>query len=229
MVLKKTLSNWLWRSQTDRMLDRKGFANCTLHHDADFLALFREIHAAGTALLGLREMNNIYKLVQTAAPISGDIAEVGVYKGGSARIICQVKGPKHLHLFDTFEGMPEVNTSVDRHKKGDFADTSEEGVRRYLAAFDNVSFHKGFFPQSAAGLHADTAFSFVNLDVDIYDSTLAGLKFFYPRLNQGGLILCHDYRSISCPGVKKAYDEFFADKAEHVVELWDTQCLVIKA
>jgi hypothetical protein len=47
-------------------------------------------------------------------------------------------------------------------------------------------------------------------------------------MTRGGVILSHDYRSISCPGVKQAYDEFFADKPEIIIELWDTQCVVIK-
>ena len=74
----------------------------------------------------------------------------------------------------------------------------------------------------------DKKFSFVHLDVDIYTSTLEALKFFYPRINRGGAILSHDYPG--AVGVKKAFDEFFEDKPEIVIELptGTGQALVIK-
>jgi hypothetical protein len=143
-------------------------------------------------------------------------------------LISSYKGSRGLHLFDTFGGMPEVNASIDLHQRGDFNDTSADSVAKYLAVFPNVVLHPGFFPDSARDLPAETRFCFIHLDVDIYESTLSGLQFFYPRLNPGGYLISHDYSSISCPGVKKAFDEFFADKPEEVIHLWDTQCVVRK-
>ena len=66
------------------------------------------------------------------------------------------------------------------------------------------------------------------MDGDIYESTLEGLRFFYPRMNKGGIILSHDYCSLGFPGVKRAFDEFMSDKPEPVIELWDSQALVVK-
>jgi hypothetical protein len=115
------------------------------------------------------------------------------------------------------------------HEAGDFGDTSLEAVQRYLSSFSRIFFHKGFFPESARELvQKSLVFSLVHLDADIYESTRAGLDFFYPRTVKGGIILSHDYRSLHCPGVKRAFDEFFADKPESVIELWKTQCLVVK-
>jgi hypothetical protein len=111
------------------MLDIKGFKNNTIHYDSVFLDLFMEIYSAERALPGIREMHNIYKIVKQTYKIDGDIAEFGVYKGGSARIIAESKGTKSLHLFDTFEGMPTVNEKIDKHRKSDFADTSIENVK----------------------------------------------------------------------------------------------------
>jgi hypothetical protein len=211
------------------VLRRKGFGNNTLFLLNDFLEPYAGIYARETALLSIHELYNIYWAVKRVAPLPGDLAEVGVYKGGSAKMICEVKGEKKLHLFDTFQGMPETDASIDVHKKGDFSDTSLESVRSYLAGCRNVEFHKGVFPETASNLPPETRFCFVNLDVDLYRSTLDGLRFFYPRMSRGGIIISHDYRSISCPGVKKAFDEFLSDKPETLIELWDTQCLVVKA
>jgi hypothetical protein len=72
----------------------------------------------------------------------------------------------------------------------------------------------------------DRQFSLVNFDVDTYESTKKCLEFFYPRMNPGGVILSHDY--ITAPGVQKAFDEFFVDKPEPVVETAGSQCIVIK-
>ena len=70
-------------------------------------------------------------------------------------------------------------------------------------------------------------FSFVHLDVDLYKSTLDCLKYFYPRVSRGGVIISHDYPNSD--GVNKAFDEFFQDKPEIIIEPFATgQCLIVK-
>jgi O-methyltransferase len=212
-----------------KLIISRMFPNNTIACDKRFLNLFLNIYVEGRAITSLREMNNIYKMVEQTSKIPGDIAEVGVYKGGSAKVIAEFKGERILHLFDTFEGMPDVDAAVDLHTKNDFNDTSLEGVRRYLSHYNNIFFHKGFFPASLEGTDCPTRrYSLVNIDVDIYESTRSCLQFFYERMNRGGILISHDYRSISCPGVKNAFDEFFKNKPEPVIELWDTQCLFVK-
>jgi O-methyltransferase len=70
----------------------------------------------------------IYQLAKQALKIKGDVAEVGVYKGGTAKLIASVfrKTKTKIHLFDTFQGMPDADPEKDFHKKGDFGDTSLE-------------------------------------------------------------------------------------------------------
>lgn len=193
----------------------------------EIINLICKIRTEVEMALGINEAYQIFMAVKSAAKIKGDIAEVGVYQGASAKIICEAKGEKTLHLFDTFEGLPEV-TETDRtvnFKKGDFHYPFER-VKAYLSAYSNVHIYKGLFPKTADGIKNER-FSFVNLDVDIYESTLNSLIFFYPRMNQGGILISHDYSSL--PGVKKAFDEFFKDKPEPIIELSGSQCLVIKS
>ena len=45
------------------------------------------------------------------------------------------------------------------------------------------------------------------MDVDFEESIYEGIKYFYPRLSQGGYIFIHDYNS-SLFGVEKAVDRF---------------------
>jgi hypothetical protein len=72
----------------------------------------------------------------------------------------------------------------------------------------------------------DKLFSFVHLDADLYDSTIAGLQFFYPRMFPGAILICHDY--LTAEGVNAAFTEFFAANPEPVIELTGYQCMVVK-
>lgn len=175
--------------------------------------------------LTYNELYQVYALTKSVEKIKGDIAEVGVYKGGSAKIISKAKGKKTLHLFDTFDGLPDPTKNDDeRHYKGRFA-TQVEEVKNYLKNEKNVFFYVGFFPKTAAPIEKKK-FSFVHLDVDLYKSTKDCLQFFYPRMNKGGVILSHDY--IGTPGVRKAFHEFLKDKPEPIIEMTGTQCLIVK-
>lgn len=171
------------------------------------------------------EAYQIAMLVQKTKKISGDVAEVGVFKGGTAKIIAQLKGKKNLYLFDTFEGLPDRTKHDDAVLyKGRFNVFFEE-VKAYFKNEKGVFFYKGIFPQTAASIE-NKHFSFVHLDVDLYRSTLDSLKFFYPRMSKGGVIISHDYMTIE--GVSKAFDKFFEDKPEAIIELSGSQCLVVK-
>src|SRR4051794_26748289 len=105
----------------------------------------------------------------SAAKIAGDLAEVGVYQGASAKLICENRAAdRELHLFDTFEGLPNPGAQDHGYVPGEYR-CSLESVQEYLAQYRNVRFYKGLFPDTA-GPVADRRFSFVNLDVDLYDS-----------------------------------------------------------
>jgi hypothetical protein len=62
--------------------------------------------------------------------------------------------------------------------------------------------------------------------VDLFESTMAALEFFYPRMNPGAILVSHDY--VEFAGVRRAFDEFFEHKSEPVIELSGNQCLVVK-
>lgn len=205
------------------------------HHvatETGFLDLYGQLLAQGVLIQSLNEAFNLWDLARQTAPLGGAVAEVGVYKGGSARLLCGVKQDRPLHLFDTFGelgGMPATRPDIDTtHRQGDFADSRLPEVRALLDGQPGVHVHPGFFPATASDL-GDLRFSFVHLDVDIYQSTLDGLRFFHPRLLPGGMLVSHDYSYRPTPGVKRAFDEYFAGTGTPVLRLWDTQCVVVKA
>jgi O-methyltransferase len=145
--------------------------------------------------------------------VQGDLAELGVYRGITARLIHHYIPERRLHLFDTFSGFTERGAAdelaatgskvSDRH----FADTSIEAVRRLVAARnDNVVLIPGFFPESVPASLSERKFAFVHLDADLYEPILAGLRYFYPRMDRGGIILVHDYNAWA--GARRAVDAF---------------------
>jgi hypothetical protein len=98
-------------------------------------------------------------------------------------------------------------------------------VRNYLKRYKNVHFYKGIFPSTAAKIR-DRGFSFVHLDLDLYKATQESIEFFYPRMKKGGIMISHDY--ISSSGVRKAFDEYFKDRPEPIIEMSGSQCLIVK-
>ncbi|MDZ4778846.1 MAG: TylF/MycF/NovP-related O-methyltransferase [Planctomycetia bacterium] len=195
------------------------------HKDPAIVRLIRQVRRERRWLVTANEAFLVYSLARSTAKLSGSMAEVGVYQGGSAKMICEAKGETPLHLFDTFEGLPESSAADNHvHVPGQYA-CSLGSVRTYLSGYSNVHFHKGRFPDGTLPL-ANARFSFVHFDVDLYQSTLDCLRFFYERMLPGGVMLSHDYSILA--GVRQAFAEFLADKAEELVELPSTQCLVIK-
>jgi hypothetical protein len=220
----------LIETQPRLFLRLKGLSGHPMAADPAFLQLHARLVRDGEGMQLLAERYNLWAAARRVAGKPGAFAELGVYRGGSARILAAVKGDAPLHLFDTFAGMPAVNPATDgAFRAGDFADGTLARVQSYLAGCTNLHFHPGFFPASAAGLEQENpVFQFVHLDVDLYQSTLDGLRFFYPRLAPGGILISHDYSDPTVPGVRKAFDEFMRGKPEPLVELDATQVLFEK-
>ena len=161
--------------------------------------------------------------------LSGNIAEVGVFKGGSAEIIAKTKQEsKKLFLFDTFEGLPEVDKKDNFCKKGDFSNTSYESVKKNFECYKNVYVYKGVFPKQNSEHVDKETFSLVHIDVDIYQSYKDCLEFFYPRMVHGGIIVLDDYDHEHCKGAKLATDEFLQGKNEKLIWHMFSQVCIIK-
>jgi len=197
------------------------------YHDKEKVTLLKDIaNEDSPFLLNPSELYTIYAFAEFQNRIEGDYAEVGVFKGATAKAICEQKSPdKTLYLFDTFEGLPEVDKIDEEMFAEEQFVASEQLVRDKLSNYTNIEIHKGFFPQDSSDSIADKTFAFVHLDVDIYRSTLDSLRFFYPRLNSGGVLISHDYHAA---GVKKAFDEFCSETQETVIQFSTSQCMIQK-
>ena len=182
--------------------------------------------ARNPVLFSPGELFNIYEQARVMSDQGGAFAEVGVFRGASAKLICEAKGRAPLYLFDTFEGLPgEVGENDGRFKKGMFM-ANEGKVRERLSKYPAVTIYPGIFPNTAEPIK-DLKFSFVHLDVDLYGATKRALEFFYPRMLSGGRILSHDYGQ--CEGVWRAFDEFIVGKPEKLQPMEATQVLLVKS
>jgi predicted O-methyltransferase YrrM len=193
----------------------------------DFPRLWPE--SSKRTLVDEARAQTLYQLARHASRLEGAMAEIGVYRGGTANLLaCVADGAgRTLHLFDTFAGMPETDVKRDLLGAGDFADTSLDQVKRFLRAYKSPDFHQGEFPSTAKGLEGER-FSLVHCDADIASSVEACCEFFYPRLVPGGVIVFDDYGFTSTPGAKTASDAFFADKPEPLLHLVTSQAIAFK-
>ena len=169
---------------------------------------------AGSALPE-RDLGNDYVRLATLellcrrlVDVPGAAAELGVYRGFFARCIDQLMPERTLYLFDSFEGFAEeANASEAFHAA--HRNTAIEKVLAILPYPEKVIVKPGFFPESLEGL--EERFCLVSLDVDFYQTTLDGLRYFWPRLEGGGYLMLHDWGSPKLPGVAKALRDYEAE------------------
>jgi hypothetical protein len=160
--------------------------------------------------------------------VPGERAECGVFSGFGSLFMCRLMRAHRpgydgtgFHLVDSFEGLsaPSVEDAVTlrekpgrgtvavfKHEKGGFV-APIEYARAAMREFPAARIHKGWIPEVLAAL-PDARFAFVHIDVDLYRPTAACLEHFWPRLAEGGAIVCDDYGAPRFPGAARAWDEY---------------------
>ena len=152
--------------------------------------------------------------------LTGELAEVGVMWGGSAKLIKEIFPDSTWHLFDTFTGLPNtIKDGVDpeHYMEGDMM-VDYERVKRFFKDDKEVYFHQGIFPQETGKVIEGKRFAFVHIDVDIYQSTRDAMLALWSLVNINGSIMVHDYPAHN--GVKKAIDELFDGVGTFYVGKW---------
>jgi hypothetical protein len=145
----------------------------------------------------------------------GSVAELGVYGGQSSALLSLYaeKFGRKMYLCDTFNGFAEEQFEADmgEGKKSAFKDVDLETVKSVVGTYSGNRWVVGMFPNSVTDEMRADKFAFVSIDCDIYAPIKEGLRFFWPRMEPGGMIFVHDYASGYWPGATRAVDEFCSE------------------
>jgi len=136
--------------------------------------------------------------------VEGCIVEAGCFQGGSAAkfsLAAKLAG-RRVVLFDSFEGLPEnkeghaksiLGHSIDGWFGGGRFSGSLEAVKHNIATYghlDVCSFVEGWFEDSMPGFSEKACA--IYLDVDLASSTRTCIKYLYPLLVPGGILMSQD-------------------------------------
>ncbi len=212
--LDRNMLEWFYDESKERELYKQAMAATDMEWSDNFTKQCRH--------------HTLQQLVRRvlAQGIEGDLAECGCWKGTSAYQIAaamqEAESGSALHIFDSFEGglsdkknedinarIVQSGQQIEQEKQG-FA-SSEKEVQDNLGGFDFVLYYRGWIPERFPEVE-EQRFSFVHIDVDLYEPTKQSLEFFFERLHMGGVIVVDDYGYTQFPGAKRAVDEFLVGR-----------------
>jgi hypothetical protein len=174
------------------------------------------------------------------AGVEGHIAEFGTMTGRTAEVLAKAMATferrlgyadalhgipeRSLMLFDSFDGLPEVQTEVDRQaphvRAGAWAPGTCRGLgpaelqrvcARHLPS-DRIRIFKGWFSETLPRLKDGTTFALVHIDSDLYESARDVLTWLFERnaYADGCVLLFDDWdcnRASPAFGERKAWSE----------------------
>ena len=195
---------------------REAFKRIDIRQLVPFGEIADRVIRDGRTYLNVDRLYTIWQAVESLPPSARAVAEVGVYRGGSAWFMADAlrRSGREMPFYvcDTFQGHVEVDDSVDGvHRPGvQFTRVKAEKVAKYLREFPFIRMQVGDIRETAPAFAGESAFGLVHLDVDVYPITRFCLDFFGPRVVPGGMMVMDDYGTTTCEGVKRAVDEFTA-------------------
>jgi len=179
----------------------------------------------------------VYEWFLKSLCLPGDIAECGVFTGETSRELVRYLDEnsvgKTLHMFDTFEGLPDLFTAEERENatgdglsRGNFFCPLPDVLRR-MGPSRRFRAHKGLFSETFAGFVEDLCF--IHADADLYQSTVEIIGLAERCLVPGGHIVFDDYRNSDFPGVTWAIDHHLSADRYIIRPLAESiQCCVTK-
>lgn len=172
-----------------------------------------------------------------SADVPGDLAEFGTMTGATAVALARAMsyferqrhrslsdGSRTLHLFDSFQGLPEPTAAPDRESfhvtAGVWKAGSCQGIdarelgrrcRKFLLP-DQIAVHAGWFCDTAPSFAAPRGLSLLHLDCDLFQSTVDVLDACFARglVQEGAILLFDDWncnRASPTFGVRRAWAE----------------------
>lgn len=220
--------------------------------DEKFTGLYtRCLHQTGTVTTPF----NVFQRFQTrldlvkyflaTLDVPGARVECGAYRGATALLLCHAWRSRQMdfrgsdfHLIDSFSGTaasveedyipvrgPDGDTRMEPFFPAGKSDASPEFVRSCFGDFPDVRIHAGWIPGIFSSL-PERDWAFVHIDLTLFEPTLAALDYFYPRLSNGGVIICDG--SPFCPGAQKAWEQFCTRRDVPYIMLGNRESVILK-
>lgn len=201
----------------------RGIAYLGYDNDDEFRKVYAQVPKSST--IQISSYYYLWLLAKQCLSVEGDFWECGVFAGGSAKFLSLVMNgaDKTLHLFDSWEGLPELSDKDHIHFKGEFSNCSLEEVKKTVN-YRYARYHKGWIPKT----FFDNQIAFAHIDVDLYQSVKDCCEYIYPRMTKGGVMVFDDYGHYTTMGAREAVDEFFKNKPENPIPVINGQAFVFK-
>jgi len=176
----------------------------------------------------------LWKLIEESKKLpSGDIIEIGVFRGGSGALIAsQVKEcgiDATVYLCDTFTGTVKVGGNDPFYKNGEHSAGVEICEELFSSMkLDNIKILKGIYPDETGSRINRTEFRFCHIDVDTYESAKDILEYLWYQMVSGGIVVFDDYGFNRCVGVTKYVEEQMRYLDRTVIYNLNGHAIVIK-
>lgn len=163
--------------------------------------------------------------------LPGDYVECGVNKGGMARAAIHYthfspNGDKKFYLLDTYQGTPRHCLRPDETQRNQYEECYQDVVENFRH-FPNVKIIRGEVPGTLSQV-ASEKICFLSLDMNAVDPEIAAIKYFWPKLSSGGIVVLDDYNNIGHEPQKRGFDDFCLKQGKQVLSLPTGQGLIFK-
>ena len=169
----------------------------------------------------------LYVLRQIAiqqAKLHANFAECGVYAGMSMYFVQDLCDKRFIGI-DSFEGVSEPGEFDTDYFKTVKLEIPIDRAKLILEGCRSPELYAGWIPDVFEKIEP-LNYSYVHIDVDLYEPTKDSINYFWPKIVPGGVIICDDYGSYKTIGARKAMDDFFGK--DKILELPTGQGLVWK-
>ena len=236
LVKNERISDCNLGSLRNRRLEKMGGSYPVLNYDYEKEALLDILKVENYTMCSYERLLSLWAQVRFLDNLSiqGDLVECGTWKGGCCGIMAlahlKTGNPyRKIHLFDSFQGLPEPSESMDGQKAIDYAMGKGSGkcepIGKCVATLEDnkellqkiirypedlLSYHVGWFQNTLPIAKENVnSIALLRLDGDWYESTNICLECLFDKIVPGGFLVIDDYGHWD--GCRKSVDEFLVN------------------
>lgn len=197
-------------------------------NDKIFFSIYEEFNKLTemTSSIDTALYARLYILRQLASQQSnrGNFAECGVYAGMSMFFVADLCKNNFIGI-DSFQGVSKPSRHDTEYFKHHDLSIDIKYTSSFLKNFKNIILYRGWIPEVFNDIK-ENSYSYVNIDVDLYEPTKNSIEYFWPKIISGGVLICDDYGSEKTIGARKAMNDYFGQN--NILELPTGQGIIFK-